>query len=218
MPLTFPLPLDQFFDGLPISQFAPDLNEALEYSQTGGGEIITADMAPRLWKCDVLIATKYYAEIEQIKAKLQTLRYAGRSLLVHSMPLIAPQYDPDGSILGAATVTLDEIQINNRVIRLAGLPEDYVLTPGDFLSFEYGSNPVRYAMHQIVTGATVAGDGKAYNLEVVPHIRPGAVVDTEVRLIKPIFKAVVVPGTVDGGTSGSRVTGGMKFSLIQTLR
>ena len=218
MALTFPLPLATFFDGLPITQGQPDLGEALEYSQTGAGEILTADLGPRLWKADFQIAAKYYAEIEQIKAKLNTLRYAGRSLLVHSFPLKAPQYDPTGTILGAANVTLASVLSNNRDISLNGLPVGYKLTPGDFLSFQYGSNPVRYALHQVVVGGTAGAGGALNGLEVVPHVRPGYAAGAAVTLIKPVYKAVIVPGSVDAGISGSMITDGVKFSLIQTLR
>lgn len=218
MAYTFPLPLADFFDGLPITQFAPQLSEALEYSQTGAGEILTADLGPRLWTNKVTIRTGYYAEIEAIKAKLNLLRQAGRSLLVHSMPLKAPQYDPTGSILGASVVTLAAVDANNREIDLAGLPEGYTLQPGDFLSFTYGSSPTRYAMHQVVNTKVATALGAITDLEVVPFINPGYALGATITLIKPTYKAVYMPGSFDPGTSAARMTEGVSFSVIQTFR
>lgn len=214
---TFPLPLDQFFDGLPIQSVNFDLPEMLASSQTGGGEILTADLGDRLWRADVVLAPQYYYEMETIKAKLHMLRYAARTLIVHQMPIIAPSYDRDGVILGASTVTLTNVAGNNREITLSGLPADYVLTTGDGFSFQYGANPVRYAFHQIVQGGTASSGGVA-TVEVVPFIQPGATLPLAVQLIKPIFKAVIIPGSFDPGESRGKFTTGAKFSVMQTLR
>lgn len=218
MAYSFPMVLSDFFDGLPIQTSVPDLGEALDYSQTGAGEVITADLGPRLWKMDVSIRLGYYAEIEQIKAKLNVLRRAGSSLLVHSMPLIAPQYDPTGSILGANVIRMTAVAPNNREITLSGFPPGYELTVGDFLSYTYGSNPVRYAMHQIAQTKQANNDGVISNIEVTEFIRPGWAANVQVKLIKPVFKAVVVPGSTNPGKSGQRITDGLSFSVVQTLR
>lgn len=217
MAYTFPLPLEDFFEGLPIQSFNSDLGEAMEANQTGAGEITTADLGPRLWRNDITIRVGYYADIERVKAKLNILRQANRSLLVHSMPFMYPQYDPDGSILGASVVSLDFVSPNNREVILAGLPENYELTVGDFISFTYGSNPIRYAMHQVVKGKVATALGTAL-IELSPFIRPGYVLGQTVRLIKPVYKAVVVPGSTKTGESSGQMTNGIQFSLVQTFR
>ena len=213
---TFPMPLEDFFENLPIQVFTPDLTEALEVSRNGGGEVLTADLGPRLWKNDIVIRSGYYGEIEQIKARLNMLRYAGRSLMVHGMPFLGPQYDPDGSILAASTITLTDVQSNNRVIELSGFPNDYTLTVGDFIGFTYGSNPIRYAFHQCVeTVSEVAG---VITIEVCDFIRPGFALDSEVTLIRPEYKAIVLPGSTVVPPSEGQRTEGLKFSVMQTLR
>lgn len=218
MARSFPLPLADFFDGLPIQTSVPDLGEALDYSQTGAGEIIVADLGPRLWKMDVQIRLGSYAEIEKIKARLNTLRRAGASLLVHSMPLTAPQSDPKGEILGSSVIRLDNVASNNLDVTLTGFPPFYTLTEGDAFSFTYGANPTRYAMHQVCQTKQANASGVISNIEVSEFVRPGWVSNSEVRLIKPIFKAVVVPGSTNPGKSGKQVTDGVSFSVIQTLR
>lgn len=218
MAFTFPLALNQFFDGLPISVFGFDLGEAVEMNETGGGEILTADIGNRLWMVECEIALGRYASIEQIKAKLNILRYAGRSLIIHSMPLYRPQFDPTGSILGASSVVLNAVHANNRDIKLGGLPVGYQMTAGDFLSFQYGSNPTRYALHQVVSGGTADGAGITGYFEVVPFIQPGYTLAGPVKLIKPEMKAILKPGSFDPGKSSKQFTEGVKFTLIQTYR
>jgi hypothetical protein len=218
MVYTFPMALEDFFGDLPIETVSLDLPEQIEMSQNGAGEILTADLGDRLWRADVTIPWRYYDDAEAIKAKLHMLRYAARSLFVTPIPKIAPRYDPTGSKLGASNPTLNAVQPNNRELSIAGLPQDYVLSVGDTLSFTYGSNPTRYALHQIVKGGTTAANGITPLLEVVPFIAPGYALGATVKLIKPVFKAIVEPGSFKPGTSGGRVTTGISFSIIQTFR
>lgn len=218
MAYTFPLPLADFFAGLPIQTAVPDLTEAVEMSQSGGGEILTADVGPRLWKMDVSIRPGYYADIEPIKAKLNLLRRAGRSLIVHAIPSMYPAADPTGSILGANVVQLDGVNVNHRDISLSGFPPGYKISVGDCMSFTYGSNPVRFAMHQFVGEAYANGEGVISPIEVIDFIRPGFTLGAPVTIIKPAFKAIVVPGSTNPGRVGQRMIDGLQFTVMQTLR
>lgn len=217
MALTFPLPLAAFFDGLAIQTGTVDLGEALETSETAGGEILSAALGNRLWTLEVAIATRSYAEGAAVKAMLDTLRYPGRSLIARASPLYAPINDPNGGKLGGATPLLNGVAVNNREITIGGLPANYVLTAGDFVSFQYGTNPVRYALHQIVVGGTASAQG-ILRVELSSFVAPGFTTGVPLTLIKPVFKAVLVPGSVTPGATGSQRVDGIKFSLVQTFR
>lgn len=217
MALVFPLPLADFFNGLPIEAGVVDLGEALEMSETGGGEILTAAIGNRLWKLDIAIATRDYQQGAAIMARLDLLRYPGRSLIARASPVAGPALDPKGLNLGGAAVTLAAVAANNRELTLVGLPNGYTLGPGDMLSFRYGTNPVRYALHRIAAGGAAGTDGRL-TVEVTPFIAPGWTVNAPVKLVGAEFKAVVVPGSVDPGKTGSTRVDGIKFSLIQTFR
>jgi len=217
--LTFPLPLADFFAGLEISTMPFDLSESLVSSQTGGGEIITADNGPRLWQGSVSVAPNYHVPMRQVEALAQTLRQGGRSFFVTDTTAGYPASDPDGTTLGAATPAIASLDADNKRLTIDGLPAGYVLTRGDMLSFTYGSSPTRYALHQIVTSSVTAdGAGLTPLFEVVPFIRPGAAVNAAVTLIQPYCKAVLVPGSYSGGTRDPAVTSGFSFSFRQTLR
>lgn len=219
MALSFPTSLNNFFGSLPIKSARPDLTESVEINQNGYGELITANLGMRLWEMSITLRNGDYHEMEAHRARINVFRQAGRPFLVHAIPSKFPRYDPTGGILGATLPTLQTVNGNQRDIILAGLPNGYKLYPGDCISFEYGSNPVRYAFHQIVSGPVTAnGSGVTPVFEVVPNLRPGYALDSDVRLISPRFKAIIKPGSVNMGSSESQRTDGISFSVIQTLR
>jgi hypothetical protein len=218
MALTFPLSVADFFGGLKVSSCSFDIGESVEVSRNGGGELLTADMGARLMAGQVTLSTQLHREAEAVKARLSALRQAGRSLFVHPRPTFTPSFDPTGSILGATIPTIHTINANRRELRLQNLPVGYILSQGDWLSFSYGTSPVRYAIHQIVETVTVPAGGISPSFEVSTFIRPGAAVSAPVQLVRPFFKAIIVPGSVNVGGSIPIFTSGIQFSILQTLR
>lgn len=216
MALAFPLQLNQFFDGLRIHVSEFDPTDATITTATRGGEQLTAEVGNVLWRGTAELTDYYHADADAIRAKMAILRRAGASFFVRPSHRVGPIADPAGAILGAATPTLHSVLANNRDIRITGLPADYAISAGDYLSFAYGSNPVRYAFHQAVNGATASGAGTTPVIEVTPHIRPGFSIGAAVVLVRPFFKGVLSarPGY---GSIRPLFTGGMGFEFVQTL-
>lgn len=216
MALTFPLQLDQFLEGLRVrlSELEPTDNTIV--SRTRGGEQLTAEVGNVLWRGSAELTDYYHADADAIRAKLAILRRAGASFFVRPTHRIGPIKDPKGLILGGAAPNLQSVSANNREIRIAGLPAGYVISPGDYLSFAYGTSPVRYAFHHVVTGGTANASGLTPLIELTPHIRPGSIVGAQISLVRPQFKAVLAakPGY---GALRPLLTGGMGFEFIQTL-
>jgi hypothetical protein len=220
MALTFPLTLDTLFEGLidSIEVSAFDLPDNVEGSGlTGAGEVLTADAGPRLWQGEIEIARRPHVTSEEIKARLDLLRYAGRSFLIFNPVKAFPKLDPTGAVLGAAQPKIQSLPGNNRELVLYDLPAAYALSVGDYLGFSYGTNPVRRALHRLAVGG-VASSGGVVTVEASSFIRNGATAGTVVTLIKPVIKAVIVPGSVSEGKSRRMFTDGIKFSWRQTLR
>lgn len=218
MALTFPLALNDFFQNLNVRQTTPDLSIGTLSSQTAGGAVIIDSVAERLWRFDVQLASVAKSEGQAMRAKLRLLQEPGASFLVYAKESPHPAADPGGALLAGFAPVLAGIASNNREISLAGLPGGYVISDGDFLGFQYGANPTRYAYHQVVVGAVASPGGAVTLSDVIPHIRPGAVLGAAVSLSKPVFKAVIVPKSVTPGASHSRHVDGVNFSLTQTLR
>lgn len=217
MAYSFPVPLNTFFETFRIQSVQFDLKEAFETDETGSGEILSADVGARLWEMQVNFKLADYREGEALKAKLNVLRYAERSLIIHAIPSMYPTNDPNGTILGASVVTLDAVALNNREITLGGLPPGFRLEPGDCLSFQHAGAVQKFMFHQVANTRAASGAGVITQLEVTPFVEPGWPVGGAVQLIKPRMKAVLVPGSFNPGSTGQLVTSGITATFRQTM-
>lgn len=219
MALSFPLSLAAFADTLRVAAMDIGLGSAVEQSRTGAGEVFTADLGARLWRGRMTLVPAATATQAAVQAILNRLTDVGATFRLTDISHQYPTLDPDGSILGAASVTINALPAGGRELRLIGLPTGYTLSRGDYLAFTYGSSPVRYAFHQIVTGATSTGPGVQTSLiEVMPPIRAGATVATTVSLRQPAMKALIGPGSLSSRTARAVLSDGLTFDFMQTLR
>lgn len=212
--LTYPTPLASFFGGLRVQSGDLRLTGATQENATGGGEIIISTIGVRLWEADVTLVSE--DDPGGADAVLAALQVPGRTFFADARKRPYPFKDPTGSLLGAASPVIASLPAGGRSLTLSGLPDGYVLSAGDFLSFTRGS-PLRYEMHQIVTGAVASVGGVVPEFEVVPAIRPGVIVGAAVVLSRPFFRAMLVPGSVKFSpyTPGPRQ--GASFTFRQTL-
>lgn len=218
MAYTYPLDRDTFLGALRVSEQSFHLGENVVQSGLQDGSILRDEIGPRLWRGRCKLDRLTFAQAPAAEALVSLLQRAGTSFLAWRLDRAFPQGDPDGSILGAATPTIWKLP-DSVELHLEGMPAGYVLSPGDMLSFAYGTSPVRYALHRIVSGPVVAyGGGRTPPIEVEPPIRPGATVGTAVDLIRPYCKAVILPGSVTPGTVRRNTVSGLAFDFIQTLR
>lgn len=218
MAYSFPLTVAQFMAVLPISAMTFDLPEAVEISETGGGEILTADLGTRLWNGEITLGDMTADEAAEVMARLDVLRRAGGSFMCHDVARPFPRVDVTGASLAGASPTLLSVAGSTREISLSGLPANFQLRRYDYLGFSYGTNPVRHALHRIAAPVTANGVGTTGLFEVSPNIRPGWVSGAAVSLSKPSCKAIIVPGSVNPGRRKSTMTTGASFRFIQTLR
>lgn len=218
-PVVFPLPLAEFQDRLLLADMPFDLPEQVEMSGLASGEILSARVGPDLWTGEMFWGRVLDEELREQKALVNLVR-AGGSFMLADPKRRYPLADPGGVILGAAAPVIGVLDAGDaRMIGLSGLPQGYVLSTGDLLAFEYGSDPVRRALHEVSRGPVTADALGATGLfEVRPHLRPGALVGTGITLVSPACKAIMVPGSFQPGRARSRVTDGMALRWIQSLR
>ncbi|MBL9046803.1 MAG: hypothetical protein JNK34_05745 [Tabrizicola sp.] len=215
--LSFPLQLADFWASLKILNFdVLRLGGGLQSQNTGDGEVIQSRTGQRLWEGDVaLVAGPDHAATE---ALLTALQDPGRSFMIEAHDRPFPLRDPNGALLGASAPIIATLPAGGRSMTVSGLPAGYVLSPGDYISFTRGS-PVRHELIKVVTGAVANGSGVTPEFEVSPGIRPGTTVSTALRLARPQFRAMIVPGSVRfapvGPARGPRP--GPSFGFRQTL-
>lgn len=217
MALSYPLATALMMDILPIEKFTLDLPETVEMSRTAGGAILTADIGDRLWQGTVELGPMQRNETQPVMARINLLRPGGRSFLAFDPSRPRPLLDPTGALLGAAVPVLHTIATDGREIRIGGLPAGYGLSPGDRLSWTYGTNPTRYAFHEIAIGGTADGAGVTGLMEVSPVVPEGAVTGATVRLVRPLLKARIVPASVQPGRRRALLTEGVSFQFQQMV-
>ncbi len=215
--LTFPLPLSQFFDILPIATARFEPTEAIEISETADGVVLPADLGEALWQGEFGLAELSHDEALDIVPLINILRRAGGSFMASDPRRPWPRRDPGGVALAGHAPKLLAVGADPRLIRLSHLPAGYQLSRGDLLGFAYGTAPVRHALHEVVGPVTATGSGETLPFEVTPPVRPGAVPGVAIQLIDAACKAVLVPGSANTGTAGDDITSEMQIRWMQTL-
>jgi hypothetical protein len=215
--LTYPLSYAQFLGVLRVEEVTFRLSHPQEHTRLGDGTVISASLGASLWTGTIRLAQANHARHAQMEALIGLMDQPGATFLCHDPRYLGPASDPSGVILGSRTVTIHSVAGNMRELRLTGLPSGYTLSAGDMLGFQYGSNPVRYALHRIVVGGTASSTGLTPLMEVVPTLRPGAVVGLTVSLIRPACKARLLPEPTYGA-GRQALSRGASFDFIQTLR
>jgi hypothetical protein len=131
----------------------------------------------------------------------------------------APLLDPNRTGLAGFNPVIHNLPgADPREMQVSGLPAGYVLSAGDYLSFSYGSSPVRLALHRVVSGVTTVGTGITPLFEVMPAIKPGAVVGAAVNFYRPFCKAVIVAGSVQPTRTRHTISEGLRLAYVQTVR
>lgn len=114
---------------------------------------------------------------------------------------------------GGSNGTLLSVNANNKALALAGLSAGQIVSPGDYLAFDYVD---QRALHQVVAGATANGGGITSQVEVRPHLRPGWTLNAAVTLIEPRGKFTLLPDTVQPRAQGGLHTV-ISFKAAQAL-
>lgn len=215
MTIAFPLALPDLADLLPVERVAWNEWRAQETSLLASGEFLSHDLAPPLWRAEITLAEMRHAVSAQMHARFLSLDGAQQHFYLHDPKLKYPQADPNGSILGSATVTVDSINANRKAWTLSGLPSGYTITIGDWMHVDYG-NPSRRALLKAMETVQADGSGTTPEFEIRPHLRPGIVAALEVTLVKPAAKVKLVPDSLRFETVRSAFSRGV-FEAVQTL-
>lgn len=212
-----------FFGGLKIASVQWSLNRAQSTNQLRGGDVIKNQVGAPLWQGMATLAPAYHADLAETEAMLAKLTAPSEFFLAYDPRYNGPKADPAGAILGVGSgpssttaPTIHTLNADNKRLRVTGLPAGYVLSAGDYIGWTYLSNPTRYALHRLVTGATASAAGLTPLFEVVPHIRPGVTVGADVELIRPAAKCIIA--SADYGAGVPLITNGAQIQIMQTLR
>lgn len=182
-----------------------------EVSRTAGGVTLGKDLGPALWtasyttiRLDDEAALAYEADLDALEGVVWPFE-AG------DLRRIYPLAYPTGEF--ADTGVIEAVNPNNRAISLSGLDPGFVLSKGDYLSFDYGDSR---ALHRLVEGAVANGGGVTPQFEVRPHLRPGWTLDAAVTLKRPTALFTLVPASVSQTLNNGESTV-ISFQAMQYL-
>lgn len=207
-------PINNLFDLAKIADatFWPMYRQ--ELSRTAGGATQAKDLGSPLWRASFSTAPARRADAAALEAALISLNGSVGSFLAHDVRRPYPLAHADGVFSDAATLASVNLGGSAFALRLAGMPQGFTLSPGDYLSFQYGSRPSR-ALHMVTAGG--AFDGQlTLDVEVFPAVRPGALAGAAVTFKRASCEMILEPG---GQPPALRdlVASSVSFSAIQIL-
>lgn len=212
------LALTEFFDRLPIrsAEMAPAPNLAV--STLGGGQVLTAQVAPTLWRGTLSLAPMGYDAADAAAARISSLLATNGRFFVTTIHRAGPASDPDGAVVAGASPKISGRNAAGQV-SFSGLPGGYELRAGDLfaLDFQAGGGTL-HALHQIAADVSAGGGGSTALVDVVPALQPAVSTGTAVRFRRPACAAVIDPGSVRMGASAALFRTGTSFGWVQDLR
>lgn len=216
---TYPLPIEDFIEALPIKSISFDLSSAATSSQTEGGELISTDTGIRLWQGEVTLGRMTRPEARNAMALIDMAHAPAASFMIYDTTAPYPLNDPNGTNISGATPNIQTLYPDEaQLLQFKDFPAGYTLSVGDYVAFEYGSDPVRFALHRFQTPVSAAQTGITAQVEVMPPLQPGAAIDMPVTVSRPSCKAKIIPGSVQTGRQDRFMRDGVSFRFVQTLR
>lgn len=217
MALSFPLSFADFMALIGLEDGIFTLQRNDQMSGLGSGQPLNAELASPLWRFDGQTVPIPNDDAEAIAAIFEMLEAPGRDFYVANPRKLGPRKDKDGAVLGVATPTIHTIAANNREIRIAGLPNGYVLSGGDMIARDFGpSGQKRRDIHRVVNTVTASSGGLTPLIELSTFVRAGALVGDPVLLAPATMRAKLIPGSYRSAQVGS-LHQRFSFSAIQKL-
>lgn len=218
--ITFPRAIP---DELPIAglSFFPD--PLIEVTPLRSGKLISLDLGPTLWR-GRWQSTQMDEEAAGIARAWYDTLLSSEAFYgydkIREYPLAYPS-GFGGLVVGTVafngTCILSDVATNTIEIDLSDLPVGFVLSHGDYLAFDYGTDS--RALHRVVAGGTADGSGDL-SIEVRPPIRTGwqatPPAETTVLFYRAAARMIIVPKSY----SESTVPPGwvsISFEAVQTL-
>lgn len=199
---------------LRFSNYTFGLRRMQELHPLRSARTIAVDLGPSVWAVTASVVPRNETDLGAIRAFFDTLSSIEQAYFYDPLREYPLAYRLTGWLGGFTGVcTLASVAANNVEIGLSGLPSGFVLSPGDYIPWDYGTDS--RALHRVVVGGTASGGG-TLSVEVRPHVRPGWAVGPTASLYKPSARMFVVPDTYDDPVDPRRLST-PSFQAIQTL-
>lgn len=218
MALSFPRDIPA---GIPfyVTEFEPVTQG--ENSATQGGAALVVENGPSLWKASVATPPLKGSDARLLSAWLTSIKTPPQPFWLADLRRIWPaNYQggwgdltvPGGGAFGG-TCQLASVNSDGVTVGLSHLPVGFVLSPGDMLSWDYGSPR---ALHRAVSDPAVADGSGNITIEVRPVVRAGWTAGATVNLQGPKGKFLLIRDSDKPKTDNHNKTV-FTFDAMQTL-
>jgi len=217
MAITFPRTLPDIRRA--VAGTSLTLDSMSELTPLRSGKKIAADLGPDLWRGQWSPATSDSARFEEFRSWYLTLMsreaFYGYDFLRQYPRAYGAGWG--GLTVGGnpfdGTCTLADVAVGSVEIDLSDLPVGFVLSVGDYLAFDYGTDS--RALHKVAVGGTADVNGDV-TVEVRPSVRIGWAADATVYLHRAAAMMLIVPRSWSEQSDPPRRWRG-SFQAIQTL-
>lgn len=208
--------LADFWDTLPIQSVVWEPNEQESRSKGGQGSNLRYDLGGTLWRGTVTLDKDQWAASKRLRGRLWAMRKIGARFLATDPLCAAPAADPDGSILGASTVTIGSYDAGTGELTFAGLPDSYPLDGGHMFHVDFGS-PTKRGLFSIDKDIVADGDGHTPAFTTTPVPWVGIEAAQAVTLLRPSGVFTIVAGSMRTGAIRRAIVEGNVFQMEQVL-
>jgi hypothetical protein len=178
------------------------------------GVIRVKQRRPDMWRAQFSIEDMPFSEYRTIRGLLADLQGSRSTFYAWDPGRQYPRADPLGQTAVGFTPQINSVNANMIGMSLRGLPNGYVLSRGDLVSFGVG---VGMALHEIRSPATVtaSGAGTTPEFNVSPTIRVGTGVNSVATIYRPIGEFMMTPGSLQ--SQEMSVSCNMSFEAVQVI-
>lgn len=193
----------------------------LEYNQedsgrTGGGEDISTDLSDPQWRGEIMLDQRMtHADAAAADALIEGLNGVIGRFYMYDPRLPYPIRDPDGSLLGSATVRILDISANRKQVKLKNLPNNYWISRGDRFHVEFGTDPVHRGYYRMRTTLQADGSSNTDWIDIAPHLSDGISINDIVELKRPSPLWRLEAKSVQSGAGQGQLTPGATFRMVQ---
>lgn len=210
------LNLSDFFGQLPSVDYTLNLTDNVRSSRSQAGVLWTTAYGQRLWTGSVSTAAGSINNQRKFAAIASSLTQPGNYFQ------FSPKLQNRPINWTGRQADFDLIKINGTVspghiLRLKGLPPNFRLSAGDFLSFTISGCS---RLYQIAANGQADVNGICNTIELTHPITHGAVpaADLPVYMSPPLLTCQIIPGSLKYGSVGLASATGISFDFIQTIR
>lgn len=167
-------------------------------SRQRNGVTIPKVFGSSIWIGEWSSKDKFHDKAIDFEAIINSLGDGLEAFYAYDTRRVMPLAHPSGNFTDSGKIL--SIHENRKLLAFEELDSGMVLSRGDYFCFTYNTSDVAY--HQLMEGGIVGGDGTTSQLEVRPHIRPGAIVGTTaVKFKNPYGRFKLFPGSTAFSTA-----------------